>query len=95
LASDHPASHMMNTETSEKCNRFQASWWNSAVWKSFAVRLDRDVCQLSKYTENRNSKFDFPCRTYNRNTSTLLPLQYGQSWFIDGWTSQFGHLWHC
>jgi hypothetical protein len=26
LASDHPASHMMNTETSEKCNRFQASW---------------------------------------------------------------------
>jgi hypothetical protein len=30
--------------------RFQVSWWNSAVWKSFAASLECFVCQFSKYT---------------------------------------------
>ena len=75
--------------------RFQVSLWIWAVWKSFAARLERFVCQFSKYTSNLNGKFDFPLRTYNWNTLTSLPLQYSQSCFIDHWTSQFGYLWHC
>ena len=67
--------------------RFQVSWWNSAVWKSFAASLERFVCQFSKYTWNLNGQFDFPLRTYNWNSSTSLPLQYGQSCFFDRWTS--------
>ena len=67
--------------------RFRVSWWNSAVWKSFAASLEHFVCQFSKYTWNLNGQFDFPLRTYNQNSSTSLPLQYGQSCFIDRWTS--------
>jgi len=74
---------------------FQVSSWNSAVWKSFAGSLERFVCQFSKYTWNVNGQFDCPLRTYNRNSSTSLPLQYGQSCFINCWTSLFGYLWHC
>jgi hypothetical protein len=33
--------------------------------------------------ENLNGQFNFPLRTYNRNSSTSLPFQYGQSCFID------------
>jgi hypothetical protein len=75
--------------------QFLVSWWNLAVWKSFAASLERFVCQFSKYTWNLNGKFDFPLQTYNQNSSTSLPLQYGQIYFIDGWTSKFGYLWQC
>jgi len=67
--------------------RFKVSWWNSAVWKSFAASLEHFVRQFSNYTWNLNGQFDFPLRTYNRNPLTSLPLQYGQSCLIDRWTS--------
>ena len=77
------------------CAETKPNMWNSAVWKSFAASLERFVCQFSKYTWNMNGQFDFPLRTDNWNSSNSLPLQYGQSCFIDRWTSQFGYLWHC
>jgi hypothetical protein len=66
---------------------FHVSWWNSAVWKPCAASLEHFVCQFSKYTSNLKGQFDFPLRTYNRNSSTSVPLQYGQSCFIDSRTS--------
>jgi len=66
--------------------RFQVSWWTSAVSKSFAASLEHFVCQFSKYSWNLNGQLDFPLRTYNRNSSTFLLLEYGQSCFIDRWT---------
>jgi len=75
--------------------RFQVSWWHSAVWKSFAASSERFVCQFSKYTYNLNVEYDFPLRTYTRNTSTSLLVEYGQSCFIDDWTSQFSYFWLC
>jgi len=68
-------------------NWFLVSWWYSTVCKSFAASLERCVCQFSKYTWNLNGQFDFPLWTYNRNLSTCLGLQYGQSCFIDCWSS--------
>jgi len=72
--------------------RFQVSWWNSALWKSFAASLERFVCQFSQYRYNLNVKYEFPLQTYNCNSLTSLPLQYGQSCFINRWTSQFGNI---
>jgi len=71
------------------------SWWNSAVWKSFAASLVCFVCQFCKYTWYLNVEYEFPLRNYNRDASTSLPLEYGQSCFIDCWSSQFGYFWLC
>jgi len=72
--------------------RFQVSWWNLAVWKSFDASVEDFVCQFSTDTSNLNIIFEFPLRTYNRNTSNCLPLVYGQSCFLDSGTSQFGYF---
>ena len=74
---------------------FQVSWWNSAIWKSFAASLEHFVCQFSKYTWNLNVKYEFPLQTYNLNTLTCWPHEYGQSCFIDRRTSQSGYFWLC
>jgi len=82
------AFHGISAETNPNLRyRFQVSWWNSSVCKSFAASLERFVCQFSQYTWNLNGQFDFPLRTYDRNSLTTLPLQYSQSCFINCWTS--------
>ena len=42
-----------------------------------------------------NVKYDLPLQTYYCDSSTLLPLQDGQSCFIDRRTSQLSNLWPC
>jgi hypothetical protein len=61
----------------------------------FDTSLERFVYQFNEYTSNLNIKFEFRLRTYNRYTSTTIPLEYGQSSFIDRQTSEFGYFWHC
>jgi hypothetical protein len=73
--------------------RFQVSWWNLAVWKSFAVCSELFVSPFSKCTQNLYIKYEFPLRIYNQNTSTSFALEYGQSCFTNRWTSQFSYFW--
>jgi len=71
--------------------RFQVSWWNSAISKSFITSLVHIVCQFSPYKQFLIVKYQFSQRTYNWNSPTSLPLQYEKTLFIDCWISQLGN----
>jgi len=44
---------------------------------------------------NLGVKYDLFLWSFNCDCSTSLPLQDGQSCFLDCWTSQFSYLWLC
>ena len=69
------------------------SSWNSTLCKPFAASLQRLVCQFSQYRWILYIKCDCPLWTCNCNSSTPLPLQYGQRSFINSWTGQFDRIW--